>query len=198
MTIERPTESLSTSILHTLRIKGLASSAALAAALGVSEIKIDAALRDGEQRDIFSRRSGRTSRWRLTATGHQHWGEIHSKDLAGVDVSYLARRYDADFLRVNSKFKHLCTQWQLESDWDETLAGLIQIHATVDDHVTEFASQVSRFARYRTRLGNALRRFAAGDTSALLQPLSESYHDIWMEMHEDLLVLLDRQREPDD
>ena len=63
-----------------------------------------------------------------------------------------------------------------------------------------------RGARRRGRRAPALRalpralrrarsaRFRDGDDDALAKPLSGSYHDVWMELHEDLLATLGRER----
>ncbi len=40
----------------------------------------------------------------------------------------------------------------------------------------------------------ALDAFRGGDDDALAKPLSGSYHDVWMELHEDLLATLGRER----
>ena len=34
----------------------------------------------------------------------------------------------------------------------------------------------------------------AGDPAGFARPLTNSYHDVWMELHEDLLVSLDLTR----
>jgi hypothetical protein len=52
-----------------------------------------------------------------------------------------------------------------------------------------------RFEWYRKRLDAALERLRGGQTMAFLSPLSDSYHDIWMELHQDLRLLLGPPRE---
>jgi hypothetical protein len=56
------------------------------------------------------------------------------------------------------------------------------------------AGALHRFVRYPVRLHSAFERFQGGDRDALARPLSGSYHDVWMELHQDLLVSLGRQR----
>ena len=51
-----------------------------------------------------------------------------------------------------------------------------------------------RFASYALRLTRALERFKGGDGAALARPLSGSYHDVWMELHQDLLLSLAKER----
>jgi hypothetical protein len=51
---------------------------------------------------------------------------------------------------------------------------------------------------YQPRLNSALTAFSDGNTEALARPMTGSYHDVWMELHEDLLLALARQRTDED
>jgi hypothetical protein len=53
---------------------------------------------------------------------------------------------------------------------------------------------VARFATYRPRLRAARVRVAEGETDWLTSPRIDSYHTVWMELHEDLLIALGRDR----
>jgi len=112
------------------------------------------------------------------------------------------------FLPINGDFKQVCTAWQLrESPSGETvpndhsdgaydgevIRNLEEIHRRILDPLSELAS-VSRFARYQPRLEDALAKVRAGDPDGFARPLTNSYHDVWMELHEDLLVSLDLTR----
>jgi hypothetical protein len=52
-----------------------------------------------------------------------------------------------------------------------------------------------RLAHYPQRLSAALARATAGDSRAVAHPLDDSYHQVWFELHEDLLSLLGLARE---
>ena len=58
----------------------------------------------------------------------------------------------------------------------------------------ELAGFLPRFGRYEDDFTAALDRLRNGDTRALAAPLSASYHDHWMELHQDLLSTLGRER----
>jgi hypothetical protein len=49
---------------------------------------------------------------------------------------------------------------------------------------------VGRLASYRPRLRAAAQRLAAGETDMFTGVMKGSYHDIWMELHEDLICVL--------
>jgi len=111
----------------------------------------------------------------------------------------LAPHY-APFLELNDRFKQLCTDWQLkdgqpndhaDAAYDEgctdRLAALADEAAAV---IAGFAAALPRIARYRQRLAHAADCVANGETNRFTGVMCESFHDIWMELHEDLIVLL--------
>lgn len=60
--------------------------------------------------------------------------------------------------------------------------------------VSAAASAAARFTSYGPRLEGALERFRDGDDRALVGVMKESYHDVWMELHHDLLAIQGRER----
>ncbi|HEV3362077.1 MAG TPA: hypothetical protein VG247_35140 [Pseudonocardiaceae bacterium] len=183
-----------TAVLHSLRVKGRATESALATATGLSEVDISGALREGLGSGWYTQRTGRLAGWLLTPSGRDRWSELNAAERAAIDLGALSEVYDNEFLALNREFKDLCTRWQLAAD----ASGLDRIDEALTRLLALFAAQLPRFARYRSRFSAALRRFTEGEEKALLQPLTDSYHDIWLELHEDLLLLLDKQRDPDD
>ena len=119
----------------------------------------------------------------------------------------LERAYGA-FVDANDGFKRVCTDWQLRTVDGEQLVNdhtdpgydaaiaerLGLVHEQIVPVLDELAATVARFGPYPTRLREALDRFRGGDAGALARPLSGSYHDVWMELHEDLLLSLGRER----
>jgi hypothetical protein len=51
-----------------------------------------------------------------------------------------------------------------------------------------------RYASYGRRFDTALKRLQRGDQSAMAKPLTDSYHDVWMELHQDFLLVLNKER----
>jgi hypothetical protein len=60
-----------------------------------------------------------------------------------------------------------------------------------------FGNAVPRMTRYNSRLAIAAGSVAGGETKKFTGVMCESFHDIWMELHEDLIVLqrIDRSEE---
>ena len=86
-----------------------------------------------------------------------------------------------------------------DAAYDATIAGrLTALQPDVAAVVDALAAVMARFGPYTGRLADAAARFAAGDPHALARPLARSYHDVWMELHEDFLVTLRRERDAAD
>ena len=59
------------------------------------------------------------------------------------------------------------------------------------------AGRLPRLARYIERLDDAAAAVAKGEIKRFTGVMCESFHDVWMELHEDLIVLqgIDRAEE---
>ncbi|HEU5064140.1 MAG TPA: hypothetical protein VFT79_13470 [Solirubrobacterales bacterium] len=108
----------------------------------------------------------------------------------------------ARFAVLNDQFKAVCTAWQVRPDgqpndhsdptYDRSvLAQLWVVHEAVALILRDLALVARHFERYEERLNDAVNRVSHGDRSALLLPLSNSYHDIWMELHHDLRLAVE-------
>ena len=56
--------------------------------------------------------------------------------------------------------------------------------------VEGFAGSITRFDSYHRRLTASLNRLEGGETRMFTGVMCNSYHDVWMELHEDLVQLL--------
>src|SRR3954447_4378605 len=196
------------SVAHALRVKGFAEGPAVAEATGHPVDQTDALLSDLAGAELIRRRDRGITGWRLTPEGR----EIHAQWLgderaaAGCDRE-VAAGYDA-FLAGNEEFKILCTDWQLRSGDGEPVlndhtdeaydAAIVErlgaFHDSIRPAVDSLADAMARFGPYGDRLAGAWKRVSDGDRSGIARPLSGSYHDVWMELHQDLLLTLGRER----
>ena len=73
----------------------------------------------------------------------------------------------------------------------------VELASESEPVVADLASVMPRLARYGDRLTGAAAGVADGDTKRFTGVMCESFHDIWMELHEDLIVLqgIDRSAE---
>jgi len=180
-------------VLQAVRLKGRVSLADLAATLGedaddlagtVERLTESGLLVDGKP-------------LRVSPDGRVRLGELLATERAHIDTAALADAY-AEFRSVNAEFKALVTDWQLKDgqpnnhedpDYDAAvLARLEDVHHRITPIVDAAAAQLPRLSRYSAKLQSALDNVHAGDTAWLSRPLIDSYHTVWFELHEELIV----------
>ncbi len=194
-------------VLHGLRVKGFAEVPALAEFAGLDEPQVADVLEASSVDGLAAHREGAIGGWHLTPAGRAE----HASALAADVVDSGARpRVQAGYERfaaLDQAVKVVCTAWQVrdlaagvvndhsDAGYDATVvAQLATIHEEVVVVLDGLAGAMARFGPYRRRLDAAYDRVQAGDRDALTKPLSGSYHDVWMELHEDLLLTLGMER----
>jgi hypothetical protein len=187
-------------VLQAVRLKGRVSLADLATTLGedpgdvagaVDRLTGSGLLIDGKA-------------LRLSPAGRARLDVLLAAERRHIDTAALAAAY-ADFRTVNAEFKALVTDWQLKNgqpnthddlDYDAAvLARLDDVHERVTPIVTAAAAQVPRLNHYSAKLQAALDNVHDGDTAWLSRPLIDSYHTVWFELHEELIVAAGLTRE---
>jgi hypothetical protein len=190
-------------VLQAVRLKGRVRPADLAATLG----------RDyGEIADTVERLTASgllvdDATLRISPAGRARLEALLAEERAGVDPAAMAAAY-ADFRGVNTEFKALVTDWQLQGGAEgapnthddeqydaAVLARLDEVHARVLPIIDAAAAQVPRLHAYATKLVAALGRIRTGDTVWLSRPLIDSYHTVWFELHEELIGAVGMTRE---
>lgn len=195
-------------VLHALRLRGLANAESVAAMTGRAVTEVADLLTVAAGAGLVKERTGRMSGFTLTPDGRAAHAAGIADDLGADERQHVAKGYAA-FVPLNSAFKQLCTDWQLrtpdepndhsDADYDGAVIGrLAALHVEIAPVVAEVASRAGRFGTYEPRFAAALRRVQDGDVTAFARPLADSYHDVWMELHEDLLVSLGRKRDEAD
>jgi hypothetical protein len=176
-------------LLHEIRLRGV---------IELRETAIVTLLID----DGYVARSARGIR--ITAEGrvtHASWARLPE----GGDDERVARRAYERFLPLNRELLRVCSDWQVRPggipndhrdpryDW----SVLDRLHA-LDERIGPVASRlgrtIDRFAGYRPRLRAALEHVDTGETEWLTSPRLDSYHTVWMQLHEDLLLALGAAR----
>ena len=127
----------------------------------------------------------------------------------GGEEEKALRPHFEKFLPVNHQLRELCTAWQLRPDGtpnDHSDAGY---DASVRDRLDDIDGAIGRILRrmsevtprlghYRDDLTASLERFDDGDAGMLTSPLTNSYHTVWMWLHQELLLLLGISRAEDE
>lgn len=122
-----------------------------------------------------------------------------SEEQRAVERSY------AQFLPFNEELLVVSTAWQVRTgnvpndhrdtkyDWD-VIDRLVKLDERAGPVVRRLGKAVSRFVPYRPLLTDALQRVQAGEHDWFVSPRVDSYHTVWMRLHEDLLLALGRER----
>lgn len=186
-------------VLHALKVCGFADEERIAARTGLPADRITAVLAGTGEAGHSKSRSGRISGHMLTPAGKSRHVLLRGDSVDRDAVAVVASAYD-DFLAPNRAFKQLTTDAQMNGlAGDELMARLDAIHADVGKVLAAASeSGLAWFPTYDARFTEALERLRGGDSGALAKPMSNSYHDVWMELHEDLLATLGRERTDED
>jgi hypothetical protein len=144
---------------------------------------------------------------RLSPDGRVRLEELLKVERQDVDAAAVMATY-SEFRSVNREFKALVTDWQLKAgqpnthddpDYDATvLARLDEVHHRVAPIVDAAATELPRLGRYAAKLQTAWDRVRAGETMWLSRPLIDSYHTVWFELHEELILAAGLTREAED
>ncbi len=191
--------------LHALRIKGFAKVEVIAeiADLPVTDAHEHLLMFQLAELTLF--REARAL-WQLTPAGRREHAKMLERDLADAALGRLAAAYER-FLALNDSLKELCGRWQLRDGalndhaspaYDAAVvADLVALHGRAVPVLEDLADALARLTSYEGRLGEACRRFAGGETNMFTGVMCGSYHDVWMELHEDLILSqgLDRAAE---
>ena len=116
--------------------------------------------------------------------------------------------YEA-FLPVNRKIRDVCTAWQCRPDgtandhsdsgYDaEVRESLEDVHEAIQPVLRRLERVLAGSGRYLTALEEALDHFDEGALEWLASPLCDSYHTVWMRLHQELLLVLGISRAQDE
>jgi hypothetical protein len=135
----------------------------------------------------------------LTEQGNQHHGELLEVQRTEIDIVAVGALYER-FLAVNQPTKSKCSEWQNlpDDDFDGRFmiaTDLQDILVRVSTTIVRTSEHLPRFAGYPPRMETALGRVLEGEHEYLTSPTVESFHNVWMECHEDYLLTLGISRE---
>jgi len=187
-------------VLQAVRLKGRVSREDLAATLADDiDWPVDELVKAGFVVD--------GSALRLSSEGRARLEQLLTLERQDIDAAAVMAAY-GEFRSVNRDFKALVTDWQLKSgqrnthddpDYDAAvLARLDDVHHRVTPIIDAVATELPRLSRYGAKLHAALDQVHGGETMWLSRPLIDSYHTVWFELHEELILALGLTREAED
>ncbi len=187
-------------LLQVLRIKGRAKPDSLTAAVGGDVTEV---IEQCEQAGLVENTK---LGYRVTDAGRSIADERYDTERV-VAAQVIDAVYEA-FLPINDQVKQIVTDWQLRdvngtmvlNDHQDpaydarVIARLRDLDAGVEGALARLSAALPRFGGYARRLRRALDEIGAGDHTMVATPIKDSYHTVWFELHEELLILSGRDR----
>lgn len=187
-------------VLQAVRLKGRVNEAELAATLYEDPAGVASTI--AQLTEVGLLVAGKTLR--ISPDGRGRLNALLAQERSGIDQDALAAAYD-DFRAVNAGFKALVADWQLkdsqpnahdDAGYDAAvLARLDDVHHRVSPIIAAATAQLPRLDIYADKLAAALEKIKAGDTAWFTRPIIDSYHTVWFELHEELIVASGLSRE---
>jgi hypothetical protein len=181
-------------VIHATRVKGFASTEALCEMTGLDAATVLAETARASAEGLMVHRDGRITGWMLTPAGREaHPAEVAAETSRSAARELIEATYER-FVALNHPFKVLCTEWQTTNQSSACVGKLVRLDSSVQRILAPISAAVARFSPYPRRFGTARDRLQAGDRDYFTRPLSGSYHDVWMELHQDFMLTLGRER----
>ncbi len=187
-------------VLQAVRLKGRIMPADVAATVGEAPSTVAEAV--GAATDAGLLIEGKTLR--LSPEGRIRLDELLAAERRNTDQAAIGAAYD-QFRSVNADFKALVADWQLkdgepnphdDAEYDAAiLARLADVHERVTPIAEAVAHELPRLASYSDKLAAALAKVQSGETTWLTRPIVDSYHTVWFELHEELILAAGLTRE---
>jgi pyruvate, orthophosphate dikinase len=144
--------------------------------------------------------------YRVTELGTGRVEELYAREreLAGQVIDDV---YEA-FAPINDEVKQIVTDWQMRPVGGQLVINdhadhrhdqmvvdrLRRTDATVSTALAPLTIALPRFEVYPRRLQRAVKLVGDGDHSMVAAPIRDSYHTVWFELHEELIILAGRNR----
>ncbi len=184
-------------VLHALRIKGFATTETIVEITGVAPERVNDHLAAAESDGFVRFREGRNL-WQLTETGRDEHRRLLAADTEASGAGSVLPGVYSRFLSLNDEFKQICTDWQvrggevndhLDEEYDRMVIERLEaLHREAFPVLNDIGSALDRLEAYPHRLGASLELLRDGEASMFTGVMCGSYHDVWMELHEDLIL----------
>lgn len=195
-------------VLHALRLKGVATAESVTGAVGFGTDEVVGQLEQLAALGLVVQREGLLPGWQLTPAGRIEHERLLSAELDAAGARPTVELGYVRFRSLNPGVLEACSRWQvrdlggrmvrndhadLRYD-DKVLGDLSSALSEARPLGDRLAEALDRFSPYGPMLEDALDRALAGERDYVTKPMIPSFHTVWFEMHEDLLVTLGLDR----
>lgn len=194
-------------LLHVLRCIGASSIAHLANRTGLSVSEAESQLIDFGVARLVTKSSGPFGAWSITDRGRRVDEEFVTAEVVVSGCRPAIEAAFGRFLELNPLVLQTCTAWQLrplggstqindhtDPGYDKRiLRQLVALERRGQEVCNDLSVSLDRFADYGPRLSHAVNRALSGYGVFVAEDL-DSFHSLWFQLHEDLLVTLGHPR----
>lgn len=191
--------------VRAIHLKGFVTAEALAPVLMTSIENVEPLLSELESADIVKPVG---EMYQLTESGKERAETLMSEDREEWTVERASRALDG-FLPLDARLKETVTAWQMreidgeqvmndhsDEEYDRgVLERFFDLHEDARTWLEPFEGELTRLGTYHARLDRAVATVQDGDHAFIASPRIDSYHNVWFELHEDLIQLAGRTRE---
>jgi hypothetical protein len=197
-------------VLHAVRILGMAEDPEVAARFDLDLVVASELLLDFEARGWVTHVAfAGTGGWTLTDAGRKENERRLADEVADADARPTVEAVYSEFLPRNDRLLRAATDWQLrpsggdplaandhtDREWDHrVLNALSALSQDLREMCGSLGNRLTRFLGYDERFSGALDRVRRGELGWVNRPELDSCHTVWMQLHEDLLATLGRER----
>lgn len=191
-------------VLHGLRCLGRAREDRLARAIGMDVEKVTEVLKRLHSRGLVEHDPGPFGGWSLTPRGRATDHELTRSEIEESGVRDRVYSCYRSFMRLHGPLLSVGYDWEMrpvrnvrmlnshrDAQYDAAvLSRLVRIHEGTEWIYAELAGLLERFGIYEPRFSFALEQALAGETSYVTASV-DSYQNVWLQLHEDLLATLE-------
>ena len=174
----------------------------VAQATGLPAEQLTGVLQELEELGLARFRDARRAKgWMLLGEGRAEAERLAIAEMEESGTRPLILELYGEFKVLDPELKKACTDFQIREDqtmndhsdpeYDAVvIARLAGIDSRVQPVLARLAGAFDRFGHYAGRFDFALNQIEGGDFNWFTKPSVDSYHEVWFELHEDLLVSL--------
>lgn len=194
-------------LLVALHVQGIATRESLEEAVGErSSADVSEALSLVQAAGYVEAR-GDPTRYALVDAGRSALARALEEERVAAGPELLDGAYGR-FEELDPEVKAVATDWQVrdagpplqlndhsDERYDARVRGrLARVHRGIGPILEELGRAIPRYRSYKSRLEAALSAVNGGEVEALASPRGDSYHTVWFQLHEDLLITTGRTR----
>jgi hypothetical protein len=179
-------------VLNAVYLKKLASVTELAELTETPVAAVDALVVALSDRDLVMATAAGTL---LSEAGRAAVVDYYADTYGSARTDQAVIEWYERFESLNSRFIALVTDWQRSGGDAAVQERLIKVVERLVSSLDDLIVRIPRYDSYGRRFNLAIARVDAGDADLVANPRRDSLHNIWFELHEDILAVLGRPRD---